>query len=468
MKLKRHYLNNKKEQRKETNNVTYKEARVYLDEVSKYGSVLGLDSIRNLLYELGNPQKDLTFIHIAGTNGKGSVLAYTSTIFSEAGLRTGRYVSPTVLGYRERIQLDGQWISEEIFAELVEEVQKAVARMEADGKASPTVFEVETAIAFLYFRNMKCDIVVLETGLGGSMDATNIVENTAIAAFATISRDHMGFLGDTLEEIASNKAGIIKPGCMVISAPQEAAVCQVLEAKAKVCGSTVVYVDPEAIQLMEESYLGQTFSYQGMENIRIPLAGRYQLMNAATAWEVIQAWNQMQEQDMAHCRQKCVKQESEDKIILEDAIREGFAHTEWNGRFTCIMEDPVFIVDGAHNEDAARRLRESVEAYFPNKKLTYIMGVFKDKEYEKIVDLMRPYAKRVYTVNLPDENRSLDAETLAQTIRQATDGTIDVQAVGEIEQAVELAVEQAEQDDVILAFGSLSYLGRVIQKIKRK
>ena len=148
--------------------MTYKEARVYLDEVSKYGSVLGLDMIRGLLGELGNPQDSLKFIHIAGTNGKGSVLAYTSTILSEAGYRTGRYVSPTVVSYLEQIQVDGKWIPEDDFAELVEEVQKAIARMEAEGKGSPTVFEAETAVAFLYFRKMNCDLVVLKQGWAGN------------------------------------------------------------------------------------------------------------------------------------------------------------------------------------------------------------------------------------------------------------------------------------------------------------
>ena len=224
------------EQRKETKNVTYKEARVYLDEMSKYGSVLGLDTIRGLLRELGNPQDDLKFIHIAGTNGKGSVLAYTSTILSEAGYRIGRYVSPTVVSYLERIQVDGRWIPEEKFADLTEKVRDAIARMEAAGEHSPTVFEAETAIAFLYFKEMHCDLVVLEAGLGGELDATNIVKNTVCAVFTSISMDHIGVLGDTLEEIAENKAGIIKPGCAVISAVQKPEVTEILKRRAEKLG----------------------------------------------------------------------------------------------------------------------------------------------------------------------------------------------------------------------------------------
>lgn len=197
--------------------MTYKEARVYLDDMSKYGSVLGLDTMRGLLRELGNPQESLRFIHIAGTNGKGSVLAYTSSILSEAGYRTGRYVSPTVISYLERIQVDGMWISEEMFAQMTSQVRDAIARLEEAKEPLPTVFEAETAIAFLYFKETHCDFVVLEAGLGGALDATNIIENTVCAVFSPISRDHLGVIGNTLEEIGENKAGIIKPGCAVIS-----------------------------------------------------------------------------------------------------------------------------------------------------------------------------------------------------------------------------------------------------------
>lgn len=425
--------------------MTYKEARVYLDEVSKYGSVLGLDTIRCLLRELGNPQKDLKFIHIAGTNGKGSVLAYISTILSEAGYKTGRYVSPTVVSYLERIQIDGMWIPEDEFAILVEEIQKAIARMEAKGEVSPTVFEVETVIAFLYFRKMNCEFVVLETGLGGTLDATNIVENTVVAAFASISRDHMGFLGDTLKEIAENKAGIMKQGCIVVTADQKPEVMDVLTKKAAEMDCKLSIVYPQTAEIHEESWKNQCFTYDKWTNIRISLAGRHQIVNAVTVLGVMNA-----------LREKGY-------VISERAIRNGFEKTSWPGRFTCISNHPVFIVDGAHNEDAVLRLRDSVEQYFTARRILLIMGVFKDKEYEKIVQIMAPLAERIYTVDLPDAGRTLSAEVLKMTAEPYCPRTM---AMPDIETAVRTAYMEAGREDVILAFGSLSYLGQVMKQVE--
>ena len=310
--------------------VTYKEARVYLDELSKYGSVLGLDAIRGLLRELGNPQDDLRFIHIAGTNGKGSVLAYTSTILSEAGYRIGRYVSPTVVSYRERIQVDGEMISKHAFAEETEKVQDAIVRLKEAGKQLPTVFEAETAIAFLYYKRMKCDFVVLESGLGGMEDATNVVKNTVCAVFSPISMDHIGVIGNTLSEIAENKAGIIKPGCIVVSAPQKQEVREILEQKARQFGCPIIYAEPEKAVVLEEDYRGMRFSYKDSENISIRLSGKYQLINAVTAWEAVHVPGLLKKEE-------------------KRAVETGFFDTEWFGRFTCISERPVFLVDGAHN-----------------------------------------------------------------------------------------------------------------------
>lgn len=455
--------------------MTYKEARVYLDEMSKYGSVLGLDTIRGLLRELGNPQDDLKFIHIAGTNGKGSVLAYTSTILSEAGYRTGRYVSPTVVSYLEKIQVDGTWIAEDDFAELTEKVKEAIARMEAAGENLPTVFEAETAIAFLYFQKKNCDLVVLETGLGGATDATNIIKNTICAAFATISEDHLGVIGNNLEEIAETKSGIIKPGCQVVSARQKELVREVLKRKIQsvILESRIqqkvnerngfTEAEPEKMQICKEDLYGIEFSYKEFTEMKSPLVGQCQIENLATALEVI----------------RCLRRLGYE--ISEEQVRSGLSKTRWPGRFTLLSEHPLFLIDGAHNEDAALKLKETILRYLPGKRLTLIMGVFKDKEYEKITSILCPLAEKVYTVDLPNAGRTLSAEELAVCAKRWCDRT---EAVGDIRSAVERAVREAEQDlkqeteqgensdattgscaekedRAILACGSLSYLGEV-------
>ena len=423
--------------------MTYREARVYLDEMSKYGSVLGLDTIRGLLRELGDPQDDLKFIHIAGTNGKGSVLAYTSMILSEAGYRIGRYVSPTVVSYLERIQVDAKWISEEKFAELTERVRNAIARLETAGEDLPTVFEIETAIAFLYFKEMKCDLVVLEAGLGGELDATNIIRNTVCAVFVSISRDHLGVLGNTLAEIAENKAGIIKSGCAVVSARQKDSVSSILRSRAEKYGCSYVQAEPELAEVEKEDYHGIYFSYKEFRSLHTVMAGKNQIGNAAAALEVIRT-----------LRQTGYK-------IPGDAVKRGMERTQWPGRFSCIGEDPVFILDGAHNEDAALKLRESVEVYFPGRRLIGIMGVFKDKEYEKIVQTMGPLMSVIYAVDLPDEKRGLPSEKLAEVLEKYCP-CVNRPDISERQRAVDCAVRaallEAEKEDVIMAFGSLSYL----------
>lgn len=429
-------------------NVTYKEARVYLDNVSKYGSVLGLGPVRKLLYELGNPQDDLKFIHIAGTNGKGSVLAYTSTILQKAGYRIGRYISPTVVSYLERIQVDAQWISEDAFARLTGMVQKAIARMEAAGETSPTVFEAETAIAFLYFKEMHCDLVVLECGLGGRTDATNIIDNTLLAVFTSVSRDHLGVLGNTIEEIAAVKSGIIKPGCTVVTARQQPEVMKILAEEAQKLDCPLCLADPLKAEILKEDYTGQTFIYDQV--IHCSLAGRYQIDNAVTAIEAMYALNTL------------------GYSISMEAIQSGISSAVWPGRLTCLRKDPPFFVDGAHNEDAARRLRESIEAYFPGKRLIYIMGVFRDKEYEKIADILGPLASSIHTVDLPDADRTLPAHELAAVMQRHCMSGASIRSEESISEAVSHALKEADTDDVILAFGSLSYLGRVMELIKYK
>jgi len=298
--------------------MNYKEARVYLDEVSKYGSVLGLESMRELLRRLGDPQNELKFIHISGTNGKGSVLAYLSTILSGAGYRTGRYISPTLFSYRERIQVDGEYIEKESLACHVTAIAAAAEDMQKAGLPSPTVFEIETALAFLYFKEKRCDIVTLEVGCGGLLDATNVITTTLMEVIASISMDHTDLLGDTLAKIAAQKAGIIKPDTMVVSAQQKSEAAQVIEDTCKEQHCTLQMVDESKISNVHYGAEGQTFSYKTWENVAISLAGSYQIKNAALALEGVEALRKL------------------GYALSDQQVREGLLHTAWRGRFTTL------------------------------------------------------------------------------------------------------------------------------------
>ncbi len=426
--------------------MTYKEARAFIDDTSKYGYILGLDTITELLKRLGNPQDDLKFVHIAGTNGKGSILAYVSTILKEAGYRVGRYISPTIFEYRERIQVNEEYISEEAVARLAQRIYEKGQEMLAEGLAHPTAFEVETAMAFLYFQEMNCDIVVLETGMGGLTDATNVVKTTLISAFASISMDHMGFLGNTLEEIAKIKAGIIKPNTMVVSTAQKPEVRKVLEATCRQQRASYHEIREEEITDRQVSFEEQSFTYKGWKKLRPGILGSCQLENAATAAEVI-----YELRDLGY-------------PVSEEAIRQGLEKTRWIGRFTIVDEDPLFIVDGAHNRDAADRLLETLKLYVPHKRKVFIIGVLADKEYDYIMSRLAPEAERIVTVMTPNNPRALPAKKLAETVKQYNS---EVEAAQSIREAVQLAKGYADKDGMILAFGSLSYLGDLIEEVRK-
>lgn len=427
--------------------MNYKEARVYLDQVSKYGSVLGLDNMRELLDRLGNPQNDLKFIHISGTNGKGSVLAYLSTVLSGAGYRTGRYLSPTLFSYRERIQVDGENIDRESLAAHVTAIAEAAREMKEQEAGVPTVFEVETALAFLYFKEKKCDIVVLETGLGGAMDATNVITTPVMEVIASISMDHMEFLGDTLEKIAEQKAGIIKPDTVVVSAKQERSAEAVIRRTCEEKHCSFHEVEPEALRDVEYGYERQSFSYKNWKNIEISLAGSYQIINAALALEAVEALRGQQ-----------ILQ------ISEEQVYEGFRRTQWRGRFTLIGKHPDIIMDGAHNPAAAQVLRESLELYFKGRRLRYIFGVFRDKDYETIISLTAPLAEHIVTVETPGNPRALPAAELRDAVAKVNPS---VEAADSVEEAVRRSLEQADEKDVIVIFGSLSFLGEAEQAVIR-
>ena len=427
--------------------MNYKEARVYLDEVSKYGSVLGLESMRELLHRLGDPQNELKFIHISGTNGKGSVLAYLSTILSGAGYRTGRYISPTLFSYRERIQVDGEYIEKESLACHVTAIAAAAEDMQKAGLPSPTVFEIETALAFLYFKEKRCDIVTLEVGCGGLLDATNVITTTLMEVIASISMDHTDLLGDTLAKIAAQKAGIIKPDTMVVSAQQKSEAAQVIEDTCKEQHCTLQMVDESKISNVHYGAEGQTFSYKTWENVAISLAGSYQIKNAALALEGVEALRKL------------------GYALSDQQVREGLLHTAWRGRFTTLRRDPTVIIDGAHNPAAALELKESLERYFPGKTLYFVMGMFKDKDYAQVIDLTAPLARHIITVEPPGNPRAMPARELAEAVGKVNPS---VEWADSVAHGVEKALAMAGKEDAVIVFGSLSFLGEAADAVNEK
>lgn len=432
--------------------MTYEEAKDYLEEVSHSGIVLGLDSMRELLSRIGNPQEKLKFIHIAGTNGKGSTLAFISTILQCAGYTVGRYASPRVFKYEEFVQVNGENITREAFCRYVKQIKTAITSMEADGLQRPTLFEAETAIGFLYFVEMECDAVVLECGMGGRDDATNVVENVLCNVLTPIGMDHMGFLGDTLEEITEVKAGIIKNRAPVCVGRQQKRARLVIE---KVCGRMgcpLILTDDTRLRVYDEMEYAEDgapmirFDYKYLTDMRIRLIGRYQVDNACLAIEAAKALDDW------------------GLDISTDQIREGLAKTTWPGRFDTISMDPCVIVDGAHNPHGMKQLKESLEYYFPGKHLIGIMGVLADKAYDEECEMMAPLFDRMFTITPPDNPRALEAEKLAKVLGEFHD---DVTACETIEAAVNAALETAKKDDGIIIFGSLSYIGdacRVVRK----
>lgn len=427
--------------------MNYKEARVYLDEVSKYGSVLGLESMRELLRRLGDPQNELKFIHISGTNGKGSVLAYLSTILSGAGYRTGRYISPTLFSYRERIQVDGEYIEKESLACHVTAIAAAAEDMQKAGLPSLTVFEIETALAFLYFKEKRCDIVTLEVGCGGLLDATNVITTTLMEVIASISMDHTDLLGDTLAKIAAQKAGIIKPDTMVVSAQQKSEAAQVIEDTCKEQHCTLQMVDESKISNVHYGAEGQTFSYKTWENVAISLAGSYQIKNAALALEGVEALRKL------------------GYALSDQQVREGLLHTAWRGRFTTLRRDPTVIIDGAHNPAAALELKESLERYFPGKTLYFVMGMFKDKDYAQVIDLTAPLARHIITVETPGNPRAMPARELAEAVGKVNPS---VEWADSVAHGVEKALAMAGKEDAVIVFGSLSFLGEAADAVNEK
>lgn len=426
--------------------MNYEEAMNFIQNTNKFGSVLGLDNIRELLERLGNPQDQLRVVHIAGTNGKGSTLAFLAGIFRESGYRAGRYVSPASFSYEERFRINEENISKKDLCFYMEKIKNVAEEMVKDGLSHPTMFEIETALSFLYFLDKKVDVVLLETGMGGRLDATNVVKKPIATVIVSIGMDHMQFLGDTLEKIASEKAGIIKEGCPVISYDNTKEVNEVIKNKAKQMHAKVTFVNSAGIRVLQESLNGESFSYRSSdgrwyEKIEIPLLGRHQINNAALALETLNVIKNY------YC-------------ISDFQTEDGMRKTIWRGRIEILEREPMVICDGAHNPDGAKSLLSFLQNNFTNQRLIYIMGVLSDKDYEQMVQILAPAADKIYTV-APDNPRALSSRELCNCISKYHQNVEERQRLAECLSEVR---QKAEKDDVIIICGTLSFQNELINQ----
>lgn len=396
-----------------------------------------LNNIKNLCKKLDDPQDKLKFVHIAGTNGKGSTSAFIASVLKEAGLKTGVYSSPAVFKEEEIIRINGRNIAKKAYRDKMERIDELCTELCAEGKADPSLFERQTALAFWHFLEEGCDIVVLEAGMGGENDATNIVKNTLVSVFTPVSYDHTEYLGNSLHNIAKNKAGIMKKGAAAISGMQLPEALSALHEKADELGLRLDILKKEDLSFNESRKTGeQEFEYD-LHKYKITLNGTHQLYNAALAVMAVKALSE------------------KGVVIPGKAVENGLHKTKWCGRFEVIASKPLIIIDGAHNEGGAKVLKDSVLRYLSRKKLVGIAGMLKDKDHEAVLCKLAPLCGMLFTVSTQGQ-RGYSASELAET---ASLYNKNVTSIGGIEEAVELARMTAGSSGAILIFGSLSILG---------
>lgn len=419
------------------------EAQNYLEKVrSQKGIVLGLDTMRHLMAKLNNPQDKVKFIQVAGTNGKGSTAAYLTSILSEAGIKVGRYTSPAVFSSTEQYFACGSCISESEYAKGVTAVAEAAASL--DGEI-PTAFEQETALAFWYFAQKGCELAILEAGLGGDMDATNIVTTTVCSIITSISMDHCRILGNKISEIAAHKAGIIKPGAPVICIEQKEDAMEPIRAAAKAADTPLYEVHRDEVRQIFSDKRESIVFFREFENLHLKMLGSCQPENAALA---VQAASVL----------------SRSYPIEKKHIYDGIEKTRWDGRFELHSGSPDIILDGAHNPDGIRRLRESVNQMFGAVPICYVCGVLADKDYEKEIEILFGRASNVFTVT-PPSPRAMKSTDLKAAIKKRFSQlkVISFDSEDGIEKAMEAAVSQ---NNPVVVCGTLTILARVKEWMK--
>lgn len=400
----------------------YQEIIHTIENKRRFGSLPGVVVSRKLLAAVGDPQNDLAFIHIAGTNGKGSTAAFLREILKEAGIRAGMFTSPHLIDFTERIQVDGRQIPREDAARLGEML------LNLDLEVHPTMFDYCLAMALLYFREQGCRLVILETGLGGRLDSTNVISAPLVSVITKIGYDHTEVLGDTLDKIAAEKAGILKPNTFMVSESQQQPAEKVLKDCCSKLGISYQFVEAEKIKAVDHG-----FSYEGKGSYRMRMLGMHQRENAMAAVFAAEALRIYGFE------------------ITDAQISQGIENATWNGRMELISKEPYLLIDGAHNGHGVHALAESLKELYPDEKFRFIMGVLADKDYKQMVKEILPLAESVTTVT-PDSGRALQGETLAEYIR----------SYGVFAENTEQMQEAFLQiRDKTVAFGSLYFIGEI-------
>jgi len=423
----------------------YSEARAYIESAAKFGSKLGFDTIKALCARLGDPQDKLPIVHVAGTNGKGSTCAMISSILQKAGHKPGLFLSPHMAEHRDSLFVSGEMMPETAFAETMTAVKAAADALAREGIYA-TEFELLTAAAFVWFCRSGCDIAVLETGLGGRLDATNVVRATRVSVITAISMDHMQYLGDTLEKIAREKCGIIKPdGVTVTSAGQPEEALSVIKAAAEERGNDIVIPDPGQTGYTDFGLDGIMIRYRGIE-ARLRLSGRHQAGNAATAIEAARA---LRERYGYH--------------ISDEAIRLGLEAAYLPARQEVLCRRPLVLLDGAHNLQGVQALAETVKAHLKGRRTAVVMGMLRDKQYDECIGVMARLCGKLFAVR-PDNARALAAQDVAQAAQRHG---CDAAAYDDADAAVRDALDYCGPEGALVICGSLYMADRMRRAVAR-
>ena len=423
-------------------NMTYKEAMNYISNVGKFGSNYGLQRTFRLLELLGSPQEKLKLIHIAGTNGKGSTTSMVTKILRGFGYKVGMYTSPYLEEFEERIQINGENINKDTLVKLLEQIKAAIDKVIEEGYEHPTEFEIITALMFLHFYNEKVDYGVIEVGLGGRLDSTNVL-TPRVSVITSISLDHMNILGDNLKDIAKEKAGIIKDGVPVILYPQEKEAEEAILKIAEEKKSKIYFVKKEKGKLIDINYeeLYQKVQIEGCKNtytVNLPLLGEHQILNLGVALNTIEALCEVENIQL-------------DKNIIEKSLQD----VKWMGRLEVLGRKPTIVIDGAHNIDAIKSLRKNVEKYFKYKKMVLLLGILADKQVKEMIEEITPMAEKVYALT-PHSERAELSEDLKKEIVKCNSNVV---ALESYEEAFLSALKDVDEEDLILISGSLYMIG---------